>query len=203
MLAKKLNIVSLEKPAFARFANFALLIVLGLSVSACGFQLRGSQALPVDLTQVLIQAPLQYSPLSRALETRLPVYQLDGVIGDKNTIMPQDMSKTVVLLLQPEQFERRLLSVFTTGQVAEYELVYTIDYQILFPGKQIISDSLTVSREYQDDPDQILAKSRELDLVLEELRSETADRIIRLMSSQYNSSVIDPELQGGIGSDAN
>ena len=61
-----------------------------------------------------------------------------------------------------------LLSVFTTGQVAEYELVYTVDYQILFPGKQIISDSLTVSREYQDDPDQILAKSRELDLVLEE-----------------------------------
>ncbi|MDT0594511.1 LPS assembly lipoprotein LptE [Glaciecola petra] len=203
MLAKKLNLFSLGKVSFVRFGDLTLLVVLIFSISACGFQLRGSQALPVNLTQVLIQAPLQYSPLSRALETRLPVYQLNGLIGDINTILPQDMPKTVVLLLQPEQFERRLLSVFTTGQVAEYELVYTIDYQILFPGKQSMSESLTVSREYQDDPDQILAKSRELDLVLEELRNETADRIIRLMSSQYNSSVIDPELQGGIASDAN
>ena len=44
---------------------------------------------------------------------------------------------------------------------------------------------MTVAREYQDDPDQVLAKSRELDLVLDEMRAESADRMIRLLSSQY------------------
>ena len=41
-----------------------------------------------------------------------------------------------------------------------------------------------VMRDYQDDPDQVLAKSRELELVLDEMRAEAADIIIRRLSSQ-------------------
>jgi LPS-assembly lipoprotein len=76
--------------------------------------------------------------------------------------------------------------------VAEYDLVYTVEYQVVFPNRVPIKNKLTVSREYQDDPDQILAKSRELNLVLNELREEAADRLIRLLSSQYNSSIVEP-----------
>lgn len=162
-----------------------LMIGLIMSIAACGFQLRGSQALPENLTQVLINAPLQYSPLSRALQKRLPVYQLQGVINPKEMMSVKMAQQTVVVELKPEQFERRLLSVFTSGQVAEYELVYTVNYSVSFPGALPITNTLAVSREYQDDPDQILAKSRELNLVLAELRNESADRLIRLLSSQF------------------
>jgi LPS-assembly lipoprotein len=171
-----------------------LCFLVGL-VSACGFTLRGSQALPETLTQVAINAPLQYSPLSRALQKRLPVYQLVGLINSAAATDIDMLDKTVVVQLQPEQFERRLLSVFSTGQVAEYDLVFTVNYTIIFPHKIPIQNSFKVSREYQDDPEQILAKSRELNLVLNELRVEAADRIIRLMSSQYNSSQFDIDNQ--------
>jgi LPS-assembly lipoprotein len=169
------------------------LVVLIVSISACGFKLRGSQALPENLTQVLINAPLQYSPLSRALQKRLPVYQLRGLINPQASMDELEEQKTVKVELQPEQFERRLLSVFTSGQVAEYELVYTVKYTVTFPNALPIQNTLTVSREYQDDPDQILAKSRELNLVLTELRNESADRLIRLLSSQFRLS----ELESG------
>lgn len=172
-----------------------VLCVFVCLVTACGFTLRGSQALPETLTQVSIEASFQYSPLSRALQKRLPVYQLEGLINPTTTIEPQMLNKTVVVKLAPEQFERRLLSVFSSGQVAEYELVFTVNYTITFPNKIPIENSLKVSREYQDDPDQILAKSRELNLVLDELRVEASDRLIRLMSSQYNSSVFDKDSQ--------
>jgi LPS-assembly lipoprotein len=165
------------------------------AVYGCGFTLRGSQALPESLTQVAITAPLQYSPLSRALQKRLPVYQLEGLINPTRTMDPSVLAQTVAVQLQPEQFERRLLSVFSSGQVAEYELVYTVRYQVVFPNKLPIDNVLTVSREYQDDPEQILAKSRELNLVLNDLRTESADRLIRLLSSQYNRSVIDTSNQ--------
>lgn len=174
-------------PLFMRAAWCAVLV---LSVASCGFSLRGSQALPDSLTTVVINAPLQYSPISRALQDRLPVYQLNSVtyIEREQTANAQDTNSMVELTLQPEQFERRLLSVFTTGQVAEYELVYTVRYQVTFPNAAPITNTLSVTREYQDDPDQVLAKSRELDAVLSDLRRDAADRIIRMLSSQYASS---------------
>jgi LPS-assembly lipoprotein len=52
---------------------------------------------------------------------------------------------------------------------------------------------MTVAREYQDDPDQVLAKSRELELVLNEMRTESADRMIRLLSSQYTQALVSIE----------
>lgn len=179
------------KSIFNTTTKTIVLFVVVSFMTACGFTLRGSQALPETLTQVAIKAPFQYSPLSRALQKRLPVYQLKGLVNSSAIIAVDMLDKTVVVQLEPEQFERRLLSVFSSGQVAEYELVFTVNYTITFPNKMPIENSLKVSREYQDDPDQILAKSRELNLVLNELRVEASDRLIRLMSSQYNSSVFD------------
>ncbi|MGQ8363957.1 LPS assembly lipoprotein LptE [Glaciecola sp. 1036] len=166
-----------------------LIVVISLSLSACGFTLRGSQALPEQLTTVIIKSPLQYAPISRTLSERLPVYQLNGYSMEQAMTMSFVQGSLVQITLQPEQLERRLLSMFSNGQVAEYELLYTIDYQVQFPDKQIINHSVTVAREYQEDPNRILAKTRELEEVMQEMRNETADRMIRLLSSQYATSL--------------
>lgn len=159
--------------------------MMAVTLQGCGFKLRGTQALPSYLNNVVILSQFDYLPLSRALDARLPVYQLESIIGEK-TIPPGIEPTTVVLIkLQPEALERRLLSVFSSGQVAEYELIYSVNYDVVFPFAEPISASMIVAREYQDDPDQVLAKSRELELVLDEMREESADRIIRLLSSQY------------------
>ena len=77
------------------------------------------------------------------------------------------------------------MSLFSTGQVAEYELVYTIRYQLQFPAQDAQEIEFDVTREYQDDPDAVLAKSRELDLIQNEMRREAANRIIRQIASSY------------------
>lgn len=162
-------------------------------LSSCGFQLRGSQALPESLDTVVINASLQYSPMSRALNERLPVYQLQGISARSEQAKSISAPATVIINLSPENLERRLLSVFSSGQVAEYELIYSVSYQVIFPNAEPISNTMSVSREYQDDPQQILAKSRELELIMNEMRLETADRMIRLLSSQYQLAVYHSE----------
>lgn len=169
----------------SKSTQFSLVCFLLLFVSACGFTLRGSQALPEQLNKVVIVAPADYSPLSRALAKRLPVYQLQGQVNPIS-IAQSEVSSTVVITLQPERLERRLLSVFSSGQVAEYEIVYLVNYSVTFPGQDKLNSEVMVTREYQDDPDQVLAKSRELDLILDELRAESADKIIRNLSTQYS-----------------
>lgn len=168
-----------------------LLLFLSLTlVQSCGFKLRGSQALPSEIQDVYITADYIYAPLQRALDQRLPVYQLQSNIIERQDLRLNEITNSVVISLQPEQLERRLLSIFSTGQVAEYELMYSIDYEVRFSGKDPIRSNVTVAREYQDDPDEVLAKSRELELVLQEMRLDAADRIIRLLSSQYSQSQI-------------
>lgn len=162
-----------------------IVVVMAAALQGCGFKLRGSQALPSYLNNVVILSQFDYLPLSRALDDRLPVYQLNSIVGEKTIPEGIEPTTVVVVKLQPEQLERRLLSVFSSGQVAEYELVYSVAYDVIFPFAEPITASMTVAREYQDDPDQVLAKSRELELVLDEMRAESADRIIRLLSSQY------------------
>lgn len=155
-----------------------LLIVT--QVVACGFHLRGSQPLPDELESIAVTTSERNSLLARALIKRLEVYQIPAVEAGENK------QKTIVISLTPEQLDRRLLSVFATGQVAEYELIYTARYTVNFPDGKTYSSMFEVLRDYQDDPEQVLAKSRELDLVLNEMRLEAADRIIRLLSSQYS-----------------
>lgn len=162
-----------------------IIAIVAVALQGCGFKLRGSQALPSYLNNVVILSQFDYLPLSRALDKRLPVYQLESIVGEKTIPEGIEPTTVVVIKLQPEGLERRLLSVFSTGQVAEYELIYSVNYEVIFPFAEPISASMSVAREYQDDPDQVLAKSRELELVLDEMRAESADRIIRLLSSQY------------------
>ncbi|GAA0857568.1 LPS assembly lipoprotein LptE [Aliiglaciecola litoralis] len=159
----------------------ALIIValVLVGVSACGFKLREAQALPNGIEQIFLTGVEQNSPLRREVRKYLKVYQIPYVTQTPQTKQEQ----TVAIYLMPETLDRRLLSLFPTGQVAEYELVLTIRFQVAFAGQEARFVEFDVTREYQDDPDAILAKSRELDLVLSELRQLAADRMIRMLPS--------------------
>lgn len=174
---------------------YSIVTLVSLSILGCGFQLRGIQPLPENIDGVTINAPTLQSRLARQLSDRLKVYQLKEIAKD------QAGRFTVVnITLQPENLERRLLSLFSTGQVAEYELIYSTRYTVTFPDKKPISSYVEVLREYQDDPAQVLAKARELEVVLSEMRFEAADRIIRLLSSQsqQNESSNTPSSSGAL-----
>jgi LPS-assembly lipoprotein len=162
---------------FSRIILLCLIVLLG--TSACGFNLRSAQPLPPGIEQVYLSGTQQHSPLRRELRKYLKIYQIPTITEAPSTKQTQ----TVAIYLMPDSLDRRLLSLFTTGQVAEYELVLTIRFQVAFAGQEAQYVEFDVTREYQDDPDAILAKSRELDLVLSELRQQAADRIIRMLPS--------------------
>lgn len=163
----------------------ALLLTVSCLLTACGLKLRSAQALPETFSHVSVISTRAHAPMQRMLERRLPVYQLQSIDPELDSSVQLNPQAIVSLRLQPEQLERRLLSVFSSGQVAEYELLFKVEYSVSFPDKPVIDTSVLVTREYQDDPDEVLAKSRELEIVLAEMRFEAADRMIRMLSSQH------------------
>ncbi|MFT6989546.1 MAG: LPS-assembly lipoprotein [Paraglaciecola sp.] len=161
------------------------ILTIVLTIVGCGFKLRGDYGLPTGIQQLQLLAAQKNTPLHRILGKQLQGINID--VWDNTASASQtDEQVDVIVYLSSDQLERRLLSLFSSGQVAEYELVYTIKYQIQFPAQDALEIEFDVTREYQDDPDAVLAKSRELDLIQNEMRQEAANRIIRQIASSYS-----------------
>ena len=154
------------------FISFSL---LSIALNGCGFQLRGNYLLAPELQTIEFSSVDKFGELTRLVKQHL-------TINDVNLVKTSDKPIPQMRILQ-DNLDRRTLSVFPNGQVAEYELIYTVRYQVLIPGKEIQDFNFELNRDYQDDPDIALAKSRELSLMLREMRQEAANKILRDMAS--------------------
>jgi LPS-assembly lipoprotein len=143
-------------------------------LSSCGFHLRGDYLLSDDLQILYISSSDIHGELTRLVKQHLSHNQVK-VLKHKNAEAPE-------LRIMSDTLDRRTLSVFENGQVAEYELIYAVHYQLRFANEEPQDFRFELNRDYQDDPDLALAKSRELSLLLSEMRTSAADKILRDMA---------------------
>ncbi|WP_158769352.1 LPS assembly lipoprotein LptE [Paraglaciecola sp. L1A13] len=162
--------------------NLITCLLCSFILSGCGFSLRGNYELPESITQLRLASSEAHSALERALRKELKPYSIEII---EHSAQEQPNALNVYLL--SDTLDRRLLSLFATGQVAEYELIYTVRYELQFPQSDAQLVEFDIKREYQDDPDAVLAKSRELELVLSEMRKQAANRIVHQISISQRS----------------
>lgn len=141
-------------------------------LTACGFQLRGSYQIPQQLSQVSLEAPHR-SELATRLRDVFQQYDI-GVV-------PRQQDITHIELLE-DSLDRRVLSLLISGQVAEYELIYTASVRVHMLDGSVESHAIQVFRDYQEDPNFALAKTRELDILLSEMRDDAVNRIMLLLT---------------------
>lgn len=153
-----------------QYLVFALL--LSLVLSSCGFTLRGTASFQ-KYPALYLQGDV-HSELLTQLGAQL--------VRNQVTLLDSPDASAPVFVFVDDSLKRRNLSLFTNGQVAEYELIYTLNYQLILPGQDPVPYRIELNRDYQDDPNRALAKSRELDLLLTELRSQAVSRVIRQLS---------------------
>ncbi len=149
-----------------------LLLASSLLLTSCGFHLRGS--LPLERYPAIFVDAKKHSELASLLSEQLK--------SNEVKLLTELDPKAPALMLQQDSLERRTLSLFPNGQVAEYELIYRVKYQLLLPGQDMKELQFELTRDYQDDPNLALAKAKELDLLLQELRNQAASRIIRQLN---------------------
>ena len=123
-------------------------LLLSLLLSSCGFQLRGS--LPLEKYPAVYLQGDKHSELLQQLGTQL----------ERNQVKLLDSSDTTaaIFVLDSDSLQRRTLSLFPNGQVAEYELIYKVNYQLILPGQEPRPYQIELYRDYQDDPSRALAK---------------------------------------------
>jgi len=154
--------------------TISLVLIVSL-LSGCGFKLRGEYLLDPKLQTLYVSSSDKHGELTRLFKKYLK-------INNVNVLSRYQSDKPEIRILQ-DNLDRRTLSVFPNGQVAEYELIYTVRYQLRIAEKDPVNYSFELNRDYQDDPNVALAKSRELSLMLSEMRRSAVDRILRDMAS--------------------
>jgi LPS-assembly lipoprotein len=164
----------LPKPAKLLIA-FVAAIILSTSLSGCGFKLRGSHNIPDELKVMYLDSVDRYSELARLLKSQLSMNDIN--------LIEQSGANIASLKLFKDRLDRRTLSLFPNGQVAEYELIYSVSYAITLPKQEPQQFEFEIYRDYQDDPENALAKAKELKLILKEMRQQAANKIIRQLAS--------------------
>lgn len=158
----------------ARYQALVLLLS-SLVLSSCGFHLRGD--LPLSHFPAMYIQSDRHSELAALIGERL--------MYNKVQVLTSYQAEAPVLQLLSDSLERRTLSLFPNGQVAEYELIYKVRYTLTMPDSEPQPYQFELYRDYQDDPNQALAKAKELELMLGELRQQAANRIMRQLARMH------------------
>lgn len=155
--------------------NLVLTLLLIATLNGCGFQLRGDYQLPETLQSVSLQ-----SQVSQELSVHMEQRFIHSGIPVTKAEQP------VVVRLLSDKLERRTLSLFESGQVAEYELLYQVNYQLFNNEKLRLERTVEVARDYQDDPNFALAKTREREMLVDEMRAEASRLILQQIISEMS-----------------
>ena len=170
MLKKSLSFNSFSPKALGS----ALLALIILISAGCGFQLQRSYQIPPQLTTLHLSSQDEYSELTRLVQERLRLSNVALVASGKDV---------ADLRLIRDSLKRATLSLYPTGNVAEYELIYQVEFAVTLPGRDPGYYNVEIRRDYLDDPRTALAKSREMELLTKEMRIQAADRIVQTLSS--------------------
>jgi len=152
------------------------LILLYLTLPACGYHLRGSVEIPEGISAVHVKAPNR--SLERAWKEEL------GIMGIPMAATAEEAD--AILSVDNETFDRRVLSVDAdSGKVTEYELAYTVQFSMRRPdtSELLAPQTVTRIRSYTFNPDTVLGNEREQQLLHREMREDALRQILVRLSA--------------------
>lgn len=154
-------------------------LVFVLVLASCGYHLRGAVDLPEQLHKVYLanaSAPL-IEQFSKSLKMS------SGTMV--NTI---DQASTVVNVLN-ERMDQRVLSLSNTGKANEFELYYSLDFQLQDPTGTVLVERQTVeiNRDYFNDQEAIIAKTNEEAVIRKEMYQQAVRSIVDRARAYFSS----------------
>jgi len=157
------------------------LLGLIISVSACGFRMRGSVEVPDVLQQTHITGIAEFSELNQELKR---VLQRSG-----SEVVSQPGNAKSIISISGEQYRRRVITVDATGRASEIELYYQYNFKITSSTGEVIvkNQRILLTRDYKFDPDNVLAKDAEETQIRTDMVKFSVRQMMRRVDSQLKS----------------
>ncbi len=151
------------------------LLVVSLLLQACGFKLRGNVAISPDLAPVYVK--------DQGGTSQIAVLLRDAFSRQGITVVNDSSQANTVLSLSQERFDRKVLTVSSTGQVQEYSLIYAVEFFVV--GKDntelLRNTVVNIERVLRFDESALSAKSAEANVLQKNMLSDASRQILRQM----------------------
>lgn len=154
----------------------ALLMLLAISLTGCGFHLQYETEVPTRFKTLSYVSGDPYGRLSRNIKELLR----DNKVTLANINDPANYPS---LRIVGDSLSKSTISIYQDGKAAEYQLVLTIQAQVVIAGEQIHPINVRVFRTFFDNPAAALAKTVEQNLIEDEMYKQAAKQIIRKLKS--------------------
>lgn len=159
----------------------ALVALLTLALSACGFHLAGTRPLPEPLRTVYIEVIVPYQVVQPPLETALRA----GLQRRGAEVRGSGGPGTTVIRLSELEETREVLSIGRNGKALEFRLVTRVNYQVFRDSQALVEPgSLRMTRDYSFQPEQVLAKEAEEARLREFIQTEMAELMLLRLEAQ-------------------
>jgi len=155
-----------------------LILAAALTLSACGFQLRGSHGtstLPFKSVYVAL-------PDTSLLGTELRRYiRASG----NTTIAPNEKEAEATIQVLAENRNRSILSINTQGRIREYSLFYILRFRVVDNrGRELLPPTdISLKRDMSYNESQAIAKEKEEDMQYRDMQSDAVQHILRRMAT--------------------
>ena len=152
----------------------ALVVALLLTLTACGFRLRGTANVPFET----LYLPGATGGIALDLKRNIQ-------IGTNAKVVDDAAKAQAVMQFTEEAKQKEVLSLTGTGKVREFQLRYRVGFRV-HDGKgnnYVPQSTLELTRDVTYDDADVLAKESEEQLLYRDMQGDMVQQIMRRLSS--------------------
>jgi LPS-assembly lipoprotein len=155
--------------------RIAATLAFTLLLAACGFQLRGTAALPFE---TLYMPPATVAGVALDLKRNIQS-------GTRTTVVDDPKKAEAVLEFTQEAREKHILSLAATGRVREFQLRYRVAFRVHDGkgGEFLPLSTLQLTRDVTFNDSGVLAKETEEQLLYRDMQFDMVQQIMRRLGA--------------------
>jgi len=170
------------KLTYTSVTNCLVVLLLAITVTSCGWHLRGSGQKVNNISSVHISGVDKKHDFYRALSRTLEASKV--IISDSHT------EAQYRIVLTNLRSDRRTATVSSSARVSEYQLTELVDVLIFAAdGRQVLPrTTMRTERFFDYDENDVQSKSEESKLLKREMTNDLVNKIIRRLNAISNRS---------------
>lgn len=151
------------------------IVLLAVSLSACGFQLRGSYSLPWETLHLGMN---EHTPMYQQIKRSLHAATQTRIVDNA-----RDAQASLIIVSDTQA--RDILSLTAKGRVREFQLSRSFVFRVVdAAGRELIPASpIVLLREMTFDDEQVFAKEAEENMIRAEMENDLVQQLLRRLSA--------------------